>query len=75
MIIGFIFIMLCIYRNFCPKREKVTDVLGKLYNDKLCDFDSSPDIIWVIKGRCDGQDMWHTLGEKMHKVSWLENLN
>ena len=41
--------MLCIYRNFCPKREKVTGVPGKLYYDKLCDFDCSTDIICVIK--------------------------
>jgi len=41
--------MLCVYRNFGPKREKVTGVPGKLDYDKLCDFDSSPDISCVIK--------------------------
>jgi hypothetical protein len=39
--------MLCIYRNFCPKREKVTGVLGKLYYDKLCDFDCSGHVAYI----------------------------
>jgi len=41
--------MICIYRDFCPKKDKVTGVPGKVDYDKLYDFDSSPDIICVIK--------------------------
>ena len=66
--------MLCIYRNFCPKREKVTRVPGKLDYDKRCDFDSSRDIICVIQE----DEMLMTCGThlagKMHRGCWLENL-
>jgi hypothetical protein len=50
-----------------------------LYNDKLCDFDSSPDIIWVIKedevGRACGthwaeRNAYRLLFGKP-EVSWL----
>jgi len=58
--------MLCIYRNLCPKRERVTGVPGKLDYDKLCDFDSSPDIICVIKEDEVRRTCGTHLGGKMH---------
>jgi hypothetical protein len=74
MIIVCIFVMLYIYRNFGPKREKLTGVSGKLYNYKLGDFDSAPDIIWVIKEDKVGRTCDTHLGKNMvekREVSFL----
>jgi hypothetical protein len=38
-------------RIFGPKRDEVTEEWRKLYNEKLNDLYSSPNIIWVIKSR------------------------
>lgn len=37
---------------FWPKREKATRDCRKLYNEKLHDLYSSPNIIWLITARC-----------------------
>jgi hypothetical protein len=63
--------MLCIYRNFCPKKEKVTGVPGKLDYDKLCYFYSSPDIICVLKeNRCAGLVAHIWGGKCIQVVGW-----
>jgi hypothetical protein len=38
-------------RTFGPKREEVTEVWKKLYNEELRDLYSSPTIVQVIKSR------------------------
>jgi hypothetical protein len=50
MIIGSILIVPSIYSILCPRRE-INQEAGKIVCciDMLCDFYSSPDIIWVIK--------------------------
>ena len=66
--------MLCIYRNFCSKREKVIGVPGKLDYEKLCAFDSSLDTICVIKEDEVPRTCGTHWGGKMHTGCWLENL-
>jgi hypothetical protein len=38
-------------KMFQPKRDKVTRDWRRLHIEKLYDFPSSPNIIWVIKSR------------------------
>jgi hypothetical protein len=38
-------------RIFRPKRDEVMEEWRKLHNEKLCDLNSSPSIIRIIKSR------------------------
>jgi hypothetical protein len=38
-------------KMFQPKRDKVTEDWRKLHNEKLYDYPSSPNIIWVFKSK------------------------
>jgi hypothetical protein len=46
-----------------PKREMVTGDWRRLHNEELYDSYSSRNIIWVIKSRGDGSDIWHMWGK------------
>ena len=40
-----------VLRIFGPRRDEVTGEWRRLYNEKLNDLYSSPNIVWVIKSR------------------------
>jgi len=58
------FIMLCIYRNFCPKREKVNRSARKIGLWQTLWFWLFTRHYLCNKGRWGAHDLWHTFGGK-----------